>query len=594
MGKYAGIVQSVRNAFESGRTKEIGFREQQLQNFLRFLNENTDEFLKALKTDLNKSKQETILMEISINVMETKIALENLKSWCQPEKPPKKFLNVMDEVLVCNDPYGVALVIGAWNYPLQVSLGPMISAIAAGNCVILKPSELACATARIIAELLPKYLDNDCYKIVLGDATDVTELLEERFDYIFFTGSPRIGKIVHAAANKFLTPTTLELGGKSPVIIDKTADMEVAARRILWGKCMNAGQTCIAPDYIMCEKEVAKKFIEKSKSIIREWYGTEAQESPDLGRIINDNHYQRLVKLIDKEKIVIGGEFDATERYIKPTILDDVKENDSIMQDEIFGPILPIIYVESVQDAVKYINSKEKPLALYLFSTDKKTINFTLHATSSGGVTVNDTVMHAAVDNVPFGGVGNSGMGSYHGKYGFDTFVHKKTVLIRNLGSVGEKIGSVLVITYNGFFVPDCNHRYNSGCKMLSFPKDSVLKGKWLKVIRMADATPNKFSLVCDCHFVGGNKENLPTLFQRNFNTAVTSPCAVVRKRPKMSSKENENPASQSTIEISRPSTSSVLTEAENLHLKDVVNTLQKILEAVSFLYETIVIKGNI
>ncbi|KAK4874569.1 hypothetical protein RN001_013929 [Aquatica leii] len=349
----------------------------------------------------------------------------------------------MDEVLIFNDPYGVVLVIGAWNYPIHVSLTPMIAAIAAGNTVILKPSEVAVASANIISDLIPKYLDKECYKVILADSKDTSSLLEERFDYIFFTGSSKIGRIVHSAANKYLTPTTLELGGKSPVIIDNTANVDIAARRILWGKCMNVGQTCVAPDYLLCNKEVGQKFINSAKNVLNEWYGENAEVSPDLGRIINDNHFHRISNLIAPEKVVVGGKSNAEDRFIQPTILDDVHPNDKIMQEEIFGPVLPIVYVDDVKDAVKYVNSNDKPLALYLFSTDKKTIDFVLNNTFSGGVTVNDTVMHVTLDNAPFGGVGNSGMGTYHGKYGFDTFVHKKAVLIKNLGAMGERIGSV-------------------------------------------------------------------------------------------------------------------------------------------------------
>ncbi|KAF5302516.1 hypothetical protein FQR65_LT00888 [Abscondita terminalis] len=427
MGKYTEVLNDVRKSFESGRTKSVDFRKQQLQNFLRLFEENKPALLEALKTDLRKSKHESILTEVAVNVKEIGTALDNLTEWSKPVKPPKGFVNLMDEVMIMNDPYGVVLIIGAWNYPLQVSLLPMISAIAAGNCVILKPSELAAASAKLMSELIPKYLDNDCYKVILADSQDTSSLLEERFDYIFFTGSTRIGKLVHAAANKYLTPTTLELGGKSPVIIDDTADIEIAARRILWGKCMNAGQTCVAPDYLLCNKAVGQKFISSAKNILNEWYGVNAEASPDLARIINDNHFRRISKLIQSEKVVVGGETNAEDRFIQPTILDNVSPNDDIMQEEIFGPVLPIMYVDDIKDAIKYVNSNEKPLAF----------------TSSGGVTVNDTVMHVSLDNAPFGGVGSSGMGSYHGKYGFDTFVHKRAVLIKNLSALGERMGSI-------------------------------------------------------------------------------------------------------------------------------------------------------
>lgn len=445
----AEVVRTAREAFNSGRTKSLEFRETQLRNFLRLYEENTPELLKALDDDLRKSKQEAILTEVAIGIQDCKNLIENFKEWSQPAKPSKGFVNIMDEVLIYNDPYGVVLVIGAWNYPIQLSLLPAASAIAAGNCVIIKPSEVATASAQLMAKLIPKYLDSECYQVVLGDAKETTELLEERFDYIFFTGSTRIGKLVHAAANKYLTPTTLELGGKSPVYLDKSADMGVAARRILWGKCLNVGQTCVAPDYLLCNRDVGEKFVEAARNILKEWYGEEAQKSPDLGRIVNDNHFKRVTKLIQSGRVVLGGKFDAEERFIQPTIIADVKPTDPIMQEEIFGPVLPIINVEDAQEAIKFINSNEKPLALYVFSENRKITNLILNNTSSGGVAVNDTIMHLSVDGLPFGGVGSSGMGAYHGKHTFDTFVHKKSILLKDLGKLGEKLSSARYPPYS-------------------------------------------------------------------------------------------------------------------------------------------------
>ncbi|KAK4874570.1 hypothetical protein RN001_013930 [Aquatica leii] len=355
----------------------------------------------------------------------------------------------MDDVLIYNDPYGVVLLIGAWNYPIYVTLGPLASAIAAGNCVVIKPSELSPATTNVIAKLLPKYLDNECYPVFVGGAQETSRLLEEKFDYIFFTGSPRIGKIIHSAASKHLTPTTLELGGKSPVYIDESANIDVVAHRILWGKCINAGQTCIAPDYILCNKSVGQKFISKAKEVFKEFYGEDVFKSPDFGRIINDASFERLSKYLQTEKIVFGGKTNRNDRFIQPTIIDDVKMTDEIMQEEIFGPILPIVYVEDVPKAIELINSKEKPLALYVFTNNKSVYKAFLENTSSGGVTINDVCMHVLVENAPFGGVGNSGMGCSHGKYGFDTFVHKKTVLVRSLGVVNEKMGAARYPPYS-------------------------------------------------------------------------------------------------------------------------------------------------
>ncbi|KAF2896543.1 hypothetical protein ILUMI_09634 [Ignelater luminosus] len=444
MKTNAEIVATARKAFNSGRTKSLEFRERQLRNFLRLFEENTPEILKALSSDLRKSKQEAVMSETAFVVGECQTLLENFKTWARPERPSKGLVNIMDELLIYNDPYGVVLVIGAWNYPIQVTLLPVAAAIAAGNCVVIKPSELAPATAQLMADLVPKYLDNECYPVILGGPKETAELLEERFDYIFFTGSTRIGKLVHAAANKYLTPVTLELGGKSPVYLDSSADIDVAARRILWGKCLNAGQTCVAPDYLLCSKEVSEKFVEHARSILKEWYGDDVQKSPDLCRIINDNNFQRLTNLLksskESSKIVVGGKSDPQERFIQPTILTDVKQNDPIMQEEIFGPILPIVHVNDAQEAIKFINANEKPLALYIFSQNRNMTESILNSTSSGGVSVNDTVMHLAADTLPFGGVGSSGMGAYHGKYSFDTFVHKKSILVKDLGKLGEKL----------------------------------------------------------------------------------------------------------------------------------------------------------
>lgn len=439
---YSEILNTLRNSFESGRTKSLEFRETQLKALLKMYEENTAAMIAALSKDLRKSKTESIILEVSLIVSELKELIANFKSWSKPEKRAKGLPNLLDQVLLYKDPYGVVLVMGAWNYPIQLNFLPFAGALAAGNCIILKPSELAPNCAELIAEIIPKYLDSDCYKVVLGGVAETTELLKERFDYIFFTGSPIVGKIVHAAANKYLTPVTLELGGKSPVYLDSTANVDIATHRILWGKFVNAGQTCIAPDYLMCTKEVEKDFITAAKNVIKEFYGEDPKQSPDFCRIINDRHFQRVTNLINNTKLAVGGKTDAAERYIEPSIAVDVKETDPLMIEEIFGPILPILTVNNANEAIKFINSREKPLSLYIFSNDKNVVDLFLQNTSSGGVTVNDTLMHAAVETLPFGGVGNSGMGAYHGKASFDTFVHQKATLVKNLGSLGEKLSN--------------------------------------------------------------------------------------------------------------------------------------------------------
>ncbi|XP_032590149.1 aldehyde dehydrogenase family 3 member B2 isoform X1 [Drosophila grimshawi] len=449
MANFDDTLQLARLAFASGKTRNVSFRRKQLENLLRCYEEHENEIISALEADLRRPKQESLIVETEFMKNDIKHILYNLAEWVKPEKPDKSFVNLLDDVQIFNDPFGVVLVIGAWNYPLQLLLVPVAAAIAAGNCVVLKPSEIAGNCAKFIAETIPKYLDNDCYPVVCGGPTETAELLKQRFDYIFYTGSPRVGKIVHAAANKNLTPTTLELGGKSPCYIDKSVELRTAVKRILWGKLINCGQTCIAPDYVLCSKEVQEQVIVEAKEVLKEWYGDNIQSSPDLSRIINQNNFQRLLGLMKSGRVAVGGKYDASERYIEPTILVDVKQDDAIMEEEIFGPILPIYTVENAYDAIKFINSREKPLVLYVFSNSKKLVNEFKKNTSSGGFCSNETIMHCGVDTLPFGGVGTSGMGSYHGKYGFDTFTHKKSCLGKNLALLGEKMASARYPPYS-------------------------------------------------------------------------------------------------------------------------------------------------
>ncbi|XP_049546840.1 aldehyde dehydrogenase family 3 member B1 isoform X4 [Anopheles darlingi] len=436
------IVQQLRTTFNSGKTRDVDFRLKQLNALLRCYEENTAEMANVLAADLRKHKQEAHLLEIEFILNDLRNTLFNLREWVKPEKPEKSLVNLMDGVYIYKDPFGVVLVIGAWNYPLQLSLVPVAAAIAAGNCVVIKPSEVATASAKFIADKLPKYLDGDCYRVVTGGPKETSELLKEKFDYVFYTGSGRVGKIVHQACSEHLTPCTLELGGKSPCYLDSTANIAIATRRILWGKFINAGQTCIAPDYVLCSKQVQKQFLEEARKVLKEWYGTNPKDSPDLCRIINQNHFQRISGLLKGANVAIGGETDLQDRYISPTILVDVKSTDPVMQDEIFGPILPILNVDNAYDAIKFINSSDKPLCVYIFSEQKADISAMLGNTSSGGVCVNDTLMHCAVETLPFGGVGPSGMGSYHGKYSFDTFVHKKACLTKDFNPIGEKLAA--------------------------------------------------------------------------------------------------------------------------------------------------------
>ncbi|KAF3429543.1 hypothetical protein E2986_00708 [Frieseomelitta varia] len=393
MTDYASLVDRTRTVFLSGKTRSLEWRKKQLKQALLMLEECEQEIISALATDLHKCKFETVTTEIKFTEGEVIELLRHLKEWSADEKPSKAIVNILDKVEIKKEPYGVVLVIGPWNYPFQLCAVPLIGAIAAGNCVILKPSELSSATSAVLAKIIPKYLDQECIHVVLGGVSETTELLKQRFDYIFYTGSTTVGKIIRNAANKFLTPVTLELGGKSPVYIDNTADLEISVKRVLWGKCINGGQTCVAPDYILCTEEIQNKFIEKAKQILKEWYADNPKESPDFTRIINENHYQRLVKYLNNGKVAIGGVCDASERYISPTILIDVKPTDPVMQDEIFGPILPFININNAYEAINFINSRESPLVLYIFSKDRKVQDLLISQTRSGSIGVNETLM---------------------------------------------------------------------------------------------------------------------------------------------------------------------------------------------------------
>ncbi|XP_053638298.1 aldehyde dehydrogenase, dimeric NADP-preferring isoform X3 [Cherax quadricarinatus] len=441
MTHYEQVVHKAREAFMSGKTKDVSFRKQQLKALKLMYEENEAAFCKALAKDLNKPKQESILLELNLLIDDLRHSLARIDEWVKPETTPTNIVTIFDKTLIFHDPYGVVLIMGAWNYPVQLCLLPLSGAIAAGNCAIIKPSEVSSATAETIAELIPKYLDNECFQVVCGGVSETTELLKQRFDYIFYTGSPQVGKIVRDAANKYLTPTTLELGGKSPLYIDESVDMDIAVRRILWGKCINAGQTCIAPDYVLCSKQVQNKFVDKAREVLQEWYGDDPKSSPDLCRIVSEKHVERLAEYLKDGKVVIGGDVNKEEKWVSPTILVDVSPKSKVMTEEIFGPILPIMNVDSPYDAIKFINDREKPLTLYIFSTQKSIHELLLKKTSSGGCCVNDTMVQLSVHDLPFGGVGNSGMGCYHGKASYDTFTHRKSCLVRNYNKIADAIG---------------------------------------------------------------------------------------------------------------------------------------------------------
>ncbi|XP_060541615.1 aldehyde dehydrogenase family 3 member A2 isoform X1 [Pantherophis guttatus] len=431
MEKLKRTVEQARAAFNTGKTRPLAFRIQQLKALKKMMQEKEKEFSAALKADLNKSEFNSFSYEFMIVLGEIDLMLEKLPDWASPQAVEKTVLTLSDKTYIHREPLGVVLVIGAWNYPFVLVMQPLIAAIAAGNAVVVKPSEVSENTAKMFEKLLPQYLDKDLYPVVNGGVPETTELLKQRFDHIFYTGNSAIGKIVMEAASKHLTPVTLELGGKSPCYIDEDCNLEVACRRIAWGKYMNCGQTCIAPDYILCNPSIQKTVVEIIKKTVKEFYGENVKDSPDYERIVNKRHFKRLMGLLEGQKVAYGGETDESACFIAPTILTDVNPEAQIMQEEIFGPILPIVTVKGVEEAIQFINQREKPLALYVFSDSNKVINKMIAETSSGGVTANDVIMHFSIPGLPFGGVGNSGMGAYHGHFGFDIFSHKRGCLIR-------------------------------------------------------------------------------------------------------------------------------------------------------------------
>uniref|UniRef100_H2ZL89 Aldehyde dehydrogenase n=1 Tax=Ciona savignyi TaxID=51511 RepID=H2ZL89_CIOSA len=503
------LLFNTRAAFKSGITLPVEWRIEQLNRLLDLLNENENALLDALHKDLRKPKLESIETELIVVKNEAINAIKNVQTWSKPTYPSKAFVQMIDSVYILKEPYGVVLVMSAWNYPIQIIFSQLVGIIASGNCAIIKPSELSPVTSELMSKLIPQYLDKECFRVYLGGIPETTVLLKERFDMIMYTGSSMVGKIVMKAAAEHLTPVILELGGKSPVYVHKDSDLKLVAKRVVWGKFLNLGQTCTAPDYILCHNNVVDSLIDELRKTVEEYFGSDPKESPDLARIVNARNFKRIESIMSatpKEKLAVGGETDESALYIvlnafaesfkyiffdvllyfifgkmtlstAPTVYKDIQLGDPIMEGEIFGPILPVLAVNGADEAVEIINSQEKPLALYIFAkSDKVGCNvsylkppppFLLSCTSSGGVTVNDVLMHAASHNLPFGGVGNygfilffyhyldiiqhldscspgnSGMGRYHGKYTFDALTHEKPVVYR-----GQNFESLLSARY--------------------------------------------------------------------------------------------------------------------------------------------------
>lgn len=420
----------LRATFESGRTRGYEWRAKQLERLMAFMVENEERILKALHDDVGKTQMDAWTAEIADVKLGLSHLQKNLRRFMKPEKTSTPLPLQPGKSFVVREPLGVVLVISAWNYPLALALTPLAGALAAGNCAVVKPSEVAPLTSALLAELLPKYLDAEAVRVIEGGVPETTELLAQRFDHVFYTGSTAVGRIVMAAAAKHLTPVTLELGGKSPCIIDQHTDLTVAARRVAWGKFYTTGQTCIAPDYVLCHAAIHDAFVTQLVATIRQFWGEEPKQSPDYGRVVNSRHWQRLMGLLPGSgNLACGGEGDESQRYIAPTVLTEVPPDSKVMGEEIFGPILPVLKVDDIPAAVRFINARPKPLALYLFSSDERSYEAVANGTSSGGLVHNHTLMHFAVPGLPFGGVGESGMGAYHGQHSFDTFSHRKAVL---------------------------------------------------------------------------------------------------------------------------------------------------------------------
>lgn len=430
---FAASVERQRAFFQSGATRSLEFRRAQLLRLRAAILAGEQPILDALNADLRKSAYEAYATEVGLVLGEIRHALRHVASWMKPRRRWTAPLSWPSRGFIRPEPYGVALIVGPWNYPFQLLLAPWIGALAAGNCAVLKPSEFAPATAAVVAQLIGSTFPELLVQVVQGDRETGEALLRVKFDTIFFTGSTAVGRAVMTAAARHLTPVTLELGGKSPCLVCADARLDVAARRIVWGKFMNAGQTCVAPDFVLADRAIRPRLVAALQQALRAFYGESPRRSPDYSRIVNRRHLDRLIGYLGAGRVVQGGEHDADDLYLAPTILTDVAWDAGVMQEEIFGPILPVLDFDRIEDALARLRDRPTPLALYLFTRDSKTQSYVLANTRSGGVALNDTVTHMVGPNLPFGGLGESGMGAYHGRASFDCFTHSRSVLRRSL-----------------------------------------------------------------------------------------------------------------------------------------------------------------
>ena len=418
-----------KNYFKTHETFSIDFRISMLKKLYDAIQKHESDIYDALREDLGKCEMDSYMCEVGLTLHEIRYQMNHLRKWSRPKTVPTGLANFHGKSFVVYEPYGCVLIMSPWNYPFMLCMQPLAGALAGGNCCVLKPSAYSPATSAVIKKIVEESFPAKYVAVVEGGRAENTELLNTRFDYIFFTGGVNVGKLVMEKAAANLTPVTLELGGKSPCIVDDTCNLKLAAKRIVFGKLLNCGQTCVAPDYILVDKKVKDRFIKYAKAYMMKMYGKTPLTNPEYGKIINEKHFQRILGLIDQNKVVFGGQSDADALKIAPTIIDNVSPDDAIMQEEIFGPLMPILTYETLDEAEKFVTEREKPLAFYLFTQNPKTEKRFIDYVSFGGGCVNDTILHLATAEMGFGGVGNSGVGSYHGKKSFETFTHEKSIL---------------------------------------------------------------------------------------------------------------------------------------------------------------------
>ena len=423
------IFNKQKEYYSTQITKDVNFRINQLDKLKSAIQEYEDKITEAIKKDFDKCEFEVFETEVGITLSEIKHVRNKIKKWSEPQKVKTPLTNPGAKTYIYKQPYGVCLIMSPWNYPFYLCISPLIGAIIGGNCAVVKPSELSPNTSKIIKEMIEKYFNKEYIAVIEGEVEVNKYLLTKKFDYIFFTGSPAVGKVVMEAAAKELIPCTLELGGKSPCIVDESCDIDMSAKKIVWGKLLNGGQTCIAPDYVIAHHNIKEDLIEAMKKYIKLFYGEEPMKSKDYTSIINERHFNRITGLIDENKVVYGGKNNKESLKIEPTIIDKVTINDKVMNDEIFGPLIPILEFENIDEVVEIVEVNKNPLALYVFTKNKNFEKAIICRISFGGGCVNDTIMHISNHNAPFGGIGNSGIGSYHGRRSYDAFTHEKTIL---------------------------------------------------------------------------------------------------------------------------------------------------------------------